>query len=120
MEKAITIYYWLEPVDPELKVDKYPSDLIEPEFVVRYVPLEVKTIEDTKKIDWWIWLIFAAAVVLISGLAITYWVLHRRKKKMQLQKAIAEGKVTMKDIEEMNTEENVPDKEVEESNSPGR
>jgi len=117
LEKPITVYYWLEPVDPQLKDDKYITDLIEPEFVVRYVPLEVKKTDETQTIDWWVWLVFAGAVVLISGLAIFYFVLHQRKKKLQLCQAIAEGKVTMKDIEEMNTEENVPDKEVGDANS---
>ena len=34
MEQPIVFNYWLEPVDPSLKVEEYSTENIEPEFVL--------------------------------------------------------------------------------------
>ena len=58
-------------------------------------------------------------MLIVGGFATIYCVMRQRKKKMQLQQALAEGKITMKELEEqeleeMRTEGNdvAPDKEV--------
>ena len=44
-----------------------------------------------------LWVGFLFAVLLIAIFAIIYWRMQSRRKKLQLQKAVAEGKVVLKD-----------------------
>ena len=53
---------------------------------------------DTKSII--LWVCFALAVILVGAMGIMYCVMRSRKRKMQLQQAIAEGKVSIKSYDE--------------------
>ena len=47
-----------------------------------------------------LWICFGIAFVILSSMAIMYCVMKYRKRKMALAKAIAEGKVSLKELNE--------------------
>lgn len=46
------------------------------------------------------WVFFGLAVLILGAMAIMYWVMKCRKRKMQLQQALAEGKISLKELDE--------------------
>lgn len=57
-----------------------------------------------------LWLGFTVALVAVVSIGLGYYVMRQRKKKMQLQQALAEGRVTLKEADEAATDEDSPDK----------
>ena len=54
---------------------------------------------------------FLIALVTIGGLGIAYYILRQRKKNKQLERAVAEGKVTLRPMDELTDgNEDSPDK----------
>ena len=43
LSKPVTINYWIEKVDPELKASEYSTDTIHPEFTLDIVPVTTKS-----------------------------------------------------------------------------
>ena len=111
IDHAITVNYWIEPVDPEMKVEDIGTDLIQPKWKLELNPIGIgtvrsrysteKTVEDDDDIlDLILLIAFLIALVAFCAAAITYYVLRMIKKKKQLEKAIAEGTVTLRPIDD--------------------
>ena len=101
-------------MDPKLKVEQYEQGLIDPEFVLELGgSLKTKSkrgdSDDGDATSILIWLGFTVAVLALVVIGIIYCVMRRRRKRMMLARAIAEGKVTMKYEEERLTEGNEND-----------
>jgi len=67
-----------------------------------------------------LWVGFLIALVLVASIFLMYYIMQRRRKNMQLQKALAEGRVSMKNLKEPGSEDDdddydgdAADKEVE-------
>ena len=81
------VNYWLEPVDPSLKVEEYTTmESLEPEFVLEISeslptfsqPKEEEN--DTAKILLWVG--FTLALIIIATMLIIYLRMQNRRKKM--------------------------------------
>lgn len=131
LDQPITVNYWLELVDPSLKVEEYSTGLIPPSWVLKQSTVistkkgrfendrfieETEDEEEDGVLRILIMVFFIIAFIVVCGLFITYYVMMQRKKTMQLQKAIASGKVTLRDSEDDDLTDGLgisPDKQVE-------
>mmetsp|Transcript_904 Transcript_904/g.1242 ORF Transcript_904/g.1242 Transcript_904/m.1242 type:complete len:155 (+) Transcript_904:458-922(+) len=109
ISKPIVVNYWIEPVDPAFKVEEYQGGLIKPEFVLNETgalrskrDFGANHKSDDQAIL--LWVCFVLALLIVGVMAAIYCVMQYRKRKMQLQQALAEGKVSIKKWAEEGTE----------------
>ena len=119
--KPIRIDYWQDLFNP--LEGKQPEELTEP--IPPSFGLDLKSLITPKSGsaldnsgeddgDIWLWLSFVIALIAVGGVGLGYYIMRIRKKKMQLQKALAEGKVSLKGPNDQPaTDEDSPDKLIE-------
>ena len=121
-DKPIKIDYWQELFNPYAGEDRENAEPIAPTFGLKLTQL-ITTREsagsDDGDTNWLIWLVFSVALISVAGGGVVYFVMRQRKKKMQLQKALAEGKVSLKEANEPATDEDSPDKQQVEMQNRG-
>ena len=94
--------------------DREDTELIDPEFgleLKELITARASSDSDDGSQNWLLWLVFSVALISVVGGGVAYMIMRQRKKKMQLQKALAEGKVSMKEADEPHTDEGSPDKQ---------
>ena len=117
LAKPIVINFWLEPVDPLLKAEEYSNDPIAPQFALddsgTLKSVKTKVEEDTSNpLSGWLWTGFSLALVVTIVAGIVYYYMRQRIKKLQLQQAVAEGKVSLREKDDEGTDnEGAPDKQ---------
>ena len=117
LAKPIVINFWLEPVDPLLKAEEYSNDPIPPQFALddtgTLKSVKAKVEEDTgNPLSGWLWTGFSLALVITIIAFIVYYYMRQRIKRLQLQQAVAEGKVSLREKDDEGTEnEDAPDKQ---------
>ena len=57
-----------------------------------------------------LWVCFIIAFLILGSMGVMYWVMRCRKNKLLKAKALAEGKISLKEIDE---DDGDPDKEIE-------
>ena len=125
--KPINIDYWFDYFNPVYgEIDS--TELIQPKLglVLRTDLITVKqSVRDKESEDdgssMLLWIIFVVALITVVGFATLYYVMKKQMLKRKLQKALAEGKVSMKGPDEPNTDEDAsPDKNIEMGDQSGR
>ena len=84
----IIINYYVEAGDPALMAEEYSTEMIQPEFTIELDDViytgrhrGVDKMDDNAIISW---VFFGLAVLILGAMAIMYWVMKCRKRKMQL------------------------------------
>lgn len=119
MDKPITMTYWVAPTDASKKVTEYSNDLIQPEFVLsKSGPLETKEEFKNKEegsniVSLLLWIGFLIALLFVGSIFLMYYIKQRRQKNLQLQKAIAEGRVSMKNLKDPGTSDEDADENAD-------